>query len=214
MSDTLRMPNAFAGSSGGHHWPTPSGHPPQTVTHDGRTHQAVPPTSQVPHPTVPQPFPQHVPQPFPQGVPEMVAQGAASQDSVAGHAVTHEQFAHAYFQETGAQSTAGAAVAETGRFWRALTLEEQHALISAATSFHYPIGTVLWQEGEVADHLVVITSGYVRVSVVRGGQERIIAFRGPGDIIGERAALLLRRRSAGIVAMDDVRTLKLTTGEF
>jgi hypothetical protein len=73
---------------------------------------------------------------------------------------------------------------------------------------------VLWEEGDIADHLVVIVSGYVRVSVVRDGRERIIALRGPGDIIGERAALLLRQRSATIVAIDVVSTLRMTTPEF
>jgi hypothetical protein len=108
------------------------------------------------------------------------------------------------------ERTAGA----SGGFWNALTLEEQHDLAGAATPSLYPRGTVLWEEGDLADHLVLIISGYVRVSVVRDGRERIIALRGPGDIIGERAALLLGRRSAGMVALDTVSTLRLTTPEF
>ncbi len=104
--------------------------------------------------------------------------------------------------------------APTGGFWNALTPEERQALTLGASASLYPMGAVLWEEGDVADHLVVIVSGYVRVSVVRDGRERIIAFRGPGDIIGERAALMLRQRSATIVALDTVSTLRLTTAQF
>ncbi|MFC5748352.1 cyclic nucleotide-binding domain-containing protein [Actinomadura rugatobispora] len=99
-------------------------------------------------------------------------------------------------------------------FWASLTREERHAFSIAATTKIYSAGAVLWHEGEVAGHLLVILSGYVRVSVIRDGHERIIATRGPGDIIGERAALLLRQRSAGIVALDVVRTLCMTTQQF
>ncbi|TDC88166.1 cyclic nucleotide-binding domain-containing protein, partial [Actinomadura sp. 7K507] len=99
-------------------------------------------------------------------------------------------------------------------FWGSLTETEQAALLAAAEEIVYPVGTVLWWEGQAADQAVVICSGSIRVSVERGGHEQIIAFRGPGDIIGERAALLLRRRSATIVAMDTVHGLRMTTQQF
>lgn len=99
-------------------------------------------------------------------------------------------------------------------FWRSLTEIEQAALLAFAEEVFYPVGTVLWTEGQPADQAVVIRSGSIRVSVHRDGHERIIAFRGPGDIIGERAALLLRRRSATIVAMDTVHGLRMTTQQL
>ncbi|MFI0352941.1 cyclic nucleotide-binding domain-containing protein [Actinomadura sp. 9N407] len=99
-------------------------------------------------------------------------------------------------------------------FWQSLTHEERHALVTAASRIAYPAGTALWEEGQVADHLVLIFDGYIRVCVVRDGLERLIATRGPGDIIGERAALQLRQRSASVVALTPVRGLRMTTGEF
>ncbi|MFI0366499.1 cyclic nucleotide-binding domain-containing protein [Actinomadura sp. 1N219] len=99
-------------------------------------------------------------------------------------------------------------------FWGFLTEIEQQDLLACVDEVVYPVGTVLWFEGQTADQAVVIQSGSIRVSVNRGGRERIIAFRGPGDIVGERAALLLRRRSATIVAMDIVRGLRITTKQF
>src|SRR5262245_57217206 len=66
-------------------------------------------------------------------------------------------------------------------FWGRLTEHEQNALLAIAEPAIYPVGTVLWSEGQTADQAVVIQSGSVRVSVRRDGHERIIAFRGPGD---------------------------------
>ncbi|MUN35463.1 cyclic nucleotide-binding domain-containing protein [Actinomadura litoris] len=102
----------------------------------------------------------------------------------------------------------------TRGFWRALTSAERDALLLSAREVVFPVGGVLWEEGDVADHVLVILSGPVRICVERDGGERIIAFRGPGDIVGERAALLLRLRSATVVAMDDVRALRMSTQEF
>ncbi|HEU5026223.1 MAG TPA: cyclic nucleotide-binding domain-containing protein [Spirillospora sp.] len=99
-------------------------------------------------------------------------------------------------------------------FWASLAPLEQAGFLAAAHDVVYPLGEVLWREGDAADHLLVIRSGAVRICVDRDGGERIVAFRGPGDIIGERAALLLRRRSATVVAVDTVRALRMSTQEF
>ncbi|MEV0663351.1 Crp/Fnr family transcriptional regulator [Actinomadura luteofluorescens] len=99
-------------------------------------------------------------------------------------------------------------------FWHGLTTIERAAFLALAREVVHPVGTVLWTEGQDADHTFVIKSGSVRISVERDGRERFVAFRGPGDIIGERAALLLRRRSATVVAMDALHVLRLTTQEF
>jgi hypothetical protein len=99
-------------------------------------------------------------------------------------------------------------------FWLSLTTIERAWFLATAQEVVYPAGAVLWEEGQAADHTIVIKSGTVRVCVERDGRERIIAFRGPGDIIGERAALMLRRRSATIVAMEPLHALSLTTQQF
>ncbi|MEU5992105.1 cyclic nucleotide-binding domain-containing protein [Spirillospora sp. NPDC047418] len=99
-------------------------------------------------------------------------------------------------------------------FWLSLTTIEQAWFLATAQEVVYPAGAVLWREGQAADHTIVIKHGSVRVCMERDGYERIIAFRGPGDIIGERAALLLRQRSATIVAMETLHALRLTTQQF
>ena len=99
-------------------------------------------------------------------------------------------------------------------FWGSLTDAERDAFLAAAQPVIYPVGTVLWSEGQAADQAIVIQSGTVRVSVNRHGIEHMIAVRGLGDIVGERAALFLRRRSATIVAMEVVHGLRMTTQRF
>ncbi|SNS72940.1 Cyclic nucleotide-binding domain-containing protein [Actinomadura mexicana] len=99
-------------------------------------------------------------------------------------------------------------------FWQVLTAVERAGFLATAQEVVYPAGAVLWEEGQAADHAIVIKSGAVRVCVERDGRERFVAFRGPGDIIGERAALLLRQRSATVVAMDTLHGLRMPTQEF
>lgn len=99
-------------------------------------------------------------------------------------------------------------------FWHVLTMIERAGFLATAQEVVYPAGAVLWEEGQAADHAIVIKSGAVRICVERDGHERFIAFRGPGDIIGERAALLLRRRSATVVAMESLHGLRMTTQKF
>ncbi|SPT58840.1 cyclic nucleotide-binding domain-containing protein [Actinomadura madurae] len=116
--------------------------------------------------------------------------------------------------DIGPSPTPGFAHAPKPGFLEQLTLPEQDALFASAREVVYPVGAVLWAEGQSADHIIVIKSGSARVSVERDGRERIIAIRGPGDILGERAALMLRRRSATVVAMDTLHALLLSTQEF
>jgi CRP-like cAMP-binding protein len=73
---------------------------------------------------------------------------------------------------------------------------------------------VLWRRGERADHVIMIRSGWTRICDERYEPERIIAFRGPGDLVGERAALRISSRSATVVAVETVRALWITTQQF
>jgi class 3 adenylate cyclase len=70
------------------------------------------------------------------------------------------------------------------------------------------------REGEAADHVVVILEGQTEVSVDHRGAKRIIARRGPGELLGERAALQVSVRSATVFALDTVRALVMQTEDF
>lgn len=76
-------------------------------------------------------------------------------------------------------------------------------------------GSVLLYEGQVAAPVVVVVEGLVRVSALScDGRELVLAFRGPGSILGELAALDGGRCSATVTAIDDVRVIALTSAEF
>lgn len=100
-------------------------------------------------------------------------------------------------------------------FWDELTLTEREALTSIAERETFPRGATLFDEGESADHVVVIRSGWTKICVHENGRERLLAERGPGELVGERAALEEdNERSATVVALDTVEALVLRTSVF
>src|SRR5256885_3705314 len=60
-----------------------------------------------------------------------------------------------------------------------------------------------------------IDSGWVKVSVRdTNGGEKILAVRGQGDVVGERAALTTRVRSATVTALDEVSAMVIPAERF
>jgi hypothetical protein len=57
-------------------------------------------------------------------------------------------------------------------------------------------------------------SGLIEVRVSENGTERVVAVRGPGQLIGERAALEVNPRSATVVALQTVMALVMSTADF
>ena len=70
-----------------------------------------------------------------------------------------------------------------------------------------PAGSAFMLEGEYGDFALLIRKGHVKVTA--GQPPRIIAIRGPGDIVGELAVLRRQPRSASVFAFDDVEALHL-----
>lgn len=99
-------------------------------------------------------------------------------------------------------------------FWAALTAIERAELTAVAEERTFAAGEVLWREGQPADHVVVVRRGRALVCVERDGIDRVLARRGPGDLLGERAALQVNLRSATVVAQDAVTALKVSTERF
>ena len=99
-------------------------------------------------------------------------------------------------------------------FWSSLTDVEQWELQTSAQRMGYAMGEVLCGEGEAADSVVVIQSGWTKVCVKAAGRERILAVRGAGDLIGERAVLSVRARSASVIALTPVRALVVAAEVF
>jgi class 3 adenylate cyclase len=99
-------------------------------------------------------------------------------------------------------------------FYDFLTLAERQALISMAYEQKFVRGAPIMAEGEPADNVIVILHGWVQITVRVNGVERVIAERGPGELVGERGALQVNVRSANVIALEPVRVLVMRTKDF
>ena len=79
----------------------------------------------------------------------------------------------------------------------------------------YARGRTMFHEGQVPDRVLLLQSGCVKVRLVTDtGREVVLAFRGPGELVGEQSALDGEPRSATIVAVDPVAALAFTQAAF
>ncbi len=101
-------------------------------------------------------------------------------------------------------------------FWNALADPERDALAAAGAEEVFRAGSVLCREGDESTQVMVIDSGWVKVSVRPGGDggEQILAVRGQGDVVGERAALTTQVRSATMTALDEVSAMVVPAERF
>jgi CRP/FNR family cyclic AMP-dependent transcriptional regulator len=69
----------------------------------------------------------------------------------------------------------------------------------------WPAGSILFHEGDRADRVLLVREGRVKlVATEANGTETVLAVRGPGELLGEVAAVDGRPRSATAVAVDAV----------
>lgn len=99
-------------------------------------------------------------------------------------------------------------------FWTTLGQEEQRDFMSVAQRQTFAGGATLMHEGEQADYVIVVLSGRTKISVYKHGRELLLGERGPGELIGERAALETGVRSATVIALTTVEALVVTTKRF
>jgi CRP/FNR family transcriptional regulator, cyclic AMP receptor protein len=92
-------------------------------------------------------------------------------------------------------------------FLAALNTEETAALRAPAVVRNFPRGTALFHERQAADRVLVVLQGCVKLSCVS-------AIRGPGDLLGELAAIDGEPRSATVTALEPVEALSLSAGDF
>jgi CRP-like cAMP-binding protein len=99
-------------------------------------------------------------------------------------------------------------------FWDALDPTEREALRSVASWRTFAAGARLMEEGERADHVMVILGGQVKICVDENGSERVLAVRGLGQLVGERGALKVSMRSATVIALEMIWALVVQTKDF
>jgi hypothetical protein len=99
-------------------------------------------------------------------------------------------------------------------FWDALDPTEREALRAVAFLRTFAAGATIMQEGEQADHVIVILGGKVRICVNENGRQRVLAERGLGQLVGERGALQVSVRSATVITREMVWALVVQTKDF
>ncbi|TCO62674.1 Crp/Fnr family transcriptional regulator [Actinocrispum wychmicini] len=98
---------------------------------------------------------------------------------------------------------------------RRLSDEGQRKLIAAGTPRRWAPGQILIREYDTTDHVVLIISGKVKISsAASSGRQVMLALRGPGDLLGETAAIDGDARSATVTALTDVEAVTLTAPDF
>ena len=99
-------------------------------------------------------------------------------------------------------------------FLNSLAPAEREAFTAVAMEESFPRGARLMTEGEQANYVMVIRTGWTRITVRNNGEERVVAERGPGQLVGERAALRRNVRSATVTALNEVSVLVMKTEDF
>jgi CRP/FNR family transcriptional regulator, cyclic AMP receptor protein len=79
----------------------------------------------------------------------------------------------------------------------------------------FKAGERLLHEGESGDRVALILSGRVKVSHAGSdGRETVLDFRGPGELVGELAALDRGPRSSSVTAIEPVEALLVRASAF
>jgi CRP/FNR family transcriptional regulator, cyclic AMP receptor protein len=92
---------------------------------------------------------------------------------------------------------------------------EREHLIAIGVRRRFAEGNPLLRQGDPSDHVLLLLSGWVRVYATDAdGQEMMIALRGPGDLIGELAALHGWHRTANVAALTQVDVVQLLRQQF
>jgi CRP-like cAMP-binding protein len=109
-------------------------------------------------------------------------------------------------------------VSDTGSghvFLARLGADEVTALRSRGVPRHFERGATLMHQDEVPGRVLVIEQGHAKVTLLaEDGKEVVLAFRGPGDLLGEVSALGGEPRSATVRAIDPVDALAVAAGDF
>ncbi|MDF3144966.1 MULTISPECIES: Crp/Fnr family transcriptional regulator [unclassified Streptomyces] len=101
-------------------------------------------------------------------------------------------------------------------FAHTLTPQEHESVMALGNRKRYPADAHLLTEGDRTSHVVIILQGWVTVSVAtdRGATRLILGLRGPGELLGEMAALDPHPRSATVRALGPIEAQVISGDAF
>ncbi len=109
---------------------------------------------------------------------------------------------------TDAEPIAGALLALLGE-------RDRERLLAPGVRRSFGRDEVLHREGDPSTHVLLLMSGWIRASVsTPDGQVVVLALRGPGDVLGELAAVNGQPRSATVRSIEPVEVVQLTGEQF
>jgi CRP/FNR family transcriptional regulator, cyclic AMP receptor protein len=95
-----------------------------------------------------------------------------------------------------------------------LAADDRAALEELGSRRRYRRGDVLFHQGDDAGAVLVILTGHVKAAMLNDGREVILAFPGPGELLGELSAVDGHPRSGTVRAIDDVEALVIPGSAF
>jgi CRP/FNR family cyclic AMP-dependent transcriptional regulator len=102
-----------------------------------------------------------------------------------------------------------------GTLLHALGEDNRQSLLGLGTRRAFPPGATLIQEGSAEADTFVLLDGYGKVlGNTPDGRAVLLSVRGPGDLVGELAALDHKPRSASVVALTKVTARVVARGCF
>jgi CRP/FNR family cyclic AMP-dependent transcriptional regulator len=116
---------------------------------------------------------------------------------------------------TSRAATVAAGTPAAGDFLTAVGPELAGELTARGVARSFPRGHALFHEGQVADRVLILRKGRVKtLTTTAGGREVVLEFRGPGEVVGEQAALDGGLRSATVCAVEPVEALSVDASAF
>ena len=103
----------------------------------------------------------------------------------------------------------------TGGFLQGLTADQQASLSALSTKRRFPKGSTLLSEGDLSGRVMLLSSGLVKIcNFTADGKEVVLELRGPGQVLGELAAIDGQPISASVLALEEVEVLVLSAKDF
>ncbi|MHB9759416.1 Crp/Fnr family transcriptional regulator [Streptomyces sp. BYX5S] len=100
-------------------------------------------------------------------------------------------------------------------FLARLEKTDRAELLRIGHLLRYPSRRVLMHQDEPSAHVLLLLHGWTKVTAIAAnGYEALLALRGPGDIVGEGAALSGRHRSATVTTLEPVEAVAIDEGRF
>ncbi|MFI1103083.1 Crp/Fnr family transcriptional regulator [Streptomyces melanogenes] len=100
-------------------------------------------------------------------------------------------------------------------FLARLEKEDRAALLALGRELSFASRAPLIHQHEPSSHVLLILHGWTKVTAAAAnGYEALLALRGPGDIVGESAALTGRPRSATVSALEPLKAVAIEHERF